>query len=126
MDRSIGTLRNGLSKLSVKENTLLWFMSDNGGLPKIHPPTNGGLRDHKGSLYEGGIRVPSIIEWPYGITTPRRTDYPCGAVDIFPILKSGNHVLNINPGLNQNEQIHPTKFKYIPITHFLFDRVFAC
>jgi len=86
MDRSIGTLRKGLSKLSVKENTLLWFMSDNGGLPKIHPPTNGGLRDHKGSLYEGGIRVPSIIEWPYGITTPRRTDYPCGAVDIFPTL----------------------------------------
>ena len=33
------------------------------------------------------------------------------------ILKSGNHVLNINPGLNQNEQIHPAKFKYIPISH---------
>jgi hypothetical protein len=33
------------------------------------------------------------------------------------ILKSGNHALNINPGLNQNEQIHPSKFKYIPITH---------
>ena len=33
------------------------------------------------------------------------------------ILESGNHALNINLGLNQNEQIHPAKFKYIPITH---------
>lgn len=119
MDRSIGTLRNGLSKLSVKENTLLWFMSDNGGLPKIHPPTNGGLRDHKGSLYEGGIRVPSIIEWPYGITTPRRTDYPCGAVDIFPTLSEiiklpGNSSLKPQDGeslvdLFKNEKINRVK-----------------
>jgi arylsulfatase A-like enzyme len=86
MDRSIGTLRKGLSKLSVQENTLLWFMSDNGGLPKIDPPANSNLRDYKGSLYEGGIRVPSIIEWPKGITTPRSTKYPSGAVDIFPTL----------------------------------------
>jgi arylsulfatase A-like enzyme len=62
MNRSIGTLRKGLGSLSINENTMLWFMSDNDGLPKIYPPANRGLRDHKGSLYEGGIRVPSIIE----------------------------------------------------------------
>ena len=86
MDRSIGTLRTGLRKLSIEKNTILWFMSDNGGLPKINPATTGGLRDFKGSLYEGGIRVPCVIEWPKGISTPRNTDYPAGAVDIFPTL----------------------------------------
>ena len=86
MDRSIGTLRKGLRNLSIEKNTLLWFMSDNGGLPKIKPSTTGGLRDFKGSLYEGGIRVPCVIEWPQGISKPRKTNYPAGAVDIFPTI----------------------------------------
>ena len=86
MDRSIGTLRKGLRNLSIEKNTLLWFMSDNGGLPRIKPTTTGGLRDFKGSLYEGGIRVPSVIEWPEGISKPRKTNYPAGAVDIFPTI----------------------------------------
>jgi arylsulfatase A-like enzyme len=86
MDRSIGTLRKGLRNLSIENNTLVWFMSDNGGLPMINPTTTGGLRDFKGSLYEGGIRVPCVIEWPKGISKPRKTDYPAGAVDIFPTI----------------------------------------
>ena len=61
-------------------------MSDNGGLPKINPPTTGGLRDFKGSLYEGGIRVPCIIEWPKGISECRKTNYPAGVVDVFPTI----------------------------------------
>ena len=86
MDRSIGSLRKGLRKLSLEKNTIVWFMSDNGGLPKINPPTTGGLRDFKGSLYEGGIRVPCIIEWPKGISECRKTNYPAGAVDVFPTI----------------------------------------
>ena len=60
MDRSLGTLRKGLKDMKVDHDTLIWFTSDNGGLPKIQPSTTGGLRDYKGSLYEGGIRVPAI------------------------------------------------------------------
>ena len=86
MDRSIGSLRRGLRELSIEKNTLVWFMSDNGGLPKINPSSTGGLRDFKGSLYEGGIRVPCVIEWPNGISLARSTDYPSGAVDIFPTI----------------------------------------
>ena len=86
MDRSIGSLRKGLRKLSLEKNTIVWFMSDNGGLPKINPPTTGALRDFKGSLYEGGIRVPCIIEWPKGISECRKTNYPAGAVDVFPTI----------------------------------------
>ena len=86
MDRSIGTLRRGLRKLGVEQNTLLWFTSDNGGLPGFDPDTTGGLRGYKSSMYEGGLRVPAIIEWPKVITKPRKTQYPAGAVDIFPTI----------------------------------------
>jgi arylsulfatase A-like enzyme len=70
----------------VEQNTLLWFTSDNGGLPGFNPDTTGGLRDYKGSMYEGGLRVPAIIEWPKVITKSRITKYPAGAVDIFPTI----------------------------------------
>lgn len=86
MDRSIGALREGLRSLGVEQNTLLWFCSDNGGLPKIKPDTVGGLRGYKGSVYEGGLRVPAIIEWPQGIPKPRVTAYPACTMDILSTL----------------------------------------
>ena len=86
MDRSVGALRKGLRDLKIADNTLVWFCSDNGGLPKITPETVGGLRDFKGSLYEGGLRVPAIIEWPNGIKKPRVTKYPSCTMDIFPTI----------------------------------------
>ena len=86
MDRSIGTLRKELLEMGVAQNTLVWFMSDNGGLPGLDPPTTGGLRNFKGSMYEGGLRVPAIVEWPNGISKPRVTKHPAGAVDIFPTI----------------------------------------
>jgi arylsulfatase A-like enzyme len=86
MDRSIGALRKGLRSLAVADNTLFWFNSDNGGLPKITPETVGGLRGFKGSVYEGGIRVPAVIEWPAVIRSPRVSQHPVGTVDIFPTL----------------------------------------
>lgn len=84
MDRSIGALRKGLRDFNIADNTLVWFTSDNGGLPKITPSTVGDLRGFKGSLYEGGLRVPSIVEWPAHITRPRVTEFPSVAMDIFP------------------------------------------
>ena len=86
MDRSIGTLRKGLRDLNVADNTLVWFCSDNGGLPKIKPDTVGGLRGFKGTIYEGGLRVPAIIEWPAGIAAPRITVHPACTMDIYPTL----------------------------------------
>ena len=86
MDRSIGTLRAGLRELGIERKTLVWFTSDNGGLANIKPDTVGGLRGFKGSLYEGGIRVPAIIEWPERIPAPRVTEFPAVTMDIFPTL----------------------------------------
>ena len=48
----------------------------------------GGLRGFKGSLYEGGIRVPAIIEWPEGIAEARITEFPAATMDIFPTISA--------------------------------------
>ena len=89
VDRSIGTLRAGLRKLGVAENTMLWYSSDNGGWIDPKKPeghgTNADLRGRKGDMWEGGIRVPGLIEWP-GRITPGVTEIPAGTVDIFPTL----------------------------------------
>ncbi|MGN6545167.1 MAG: sulfatase family protein [Aureliella sp.] len=83
LDRSVGELRRKLRELEIADNTLLVFCSDNGGLPEVKPDTVGGLRDNKGSVYEGGLRVPAILEWPAKIK-PRITNYPACAMDLFP------------------------------------------
>ncbi|MBL9189443.1 MAG: sulfatase-like hydrolase/transferase [Opitutaceae bacterium] len=85
MDRSIGALRRGLRELGLADNTLLWFCSDNGGLPEITPSTVGGLRGFKNTLYEGGLRVPGLVEWP-AVIKPRVTLHQAGTVDIFPTI----------------------------------------
>lgn len=104
MDRSIGTLRKSIKKLGIAEQTILWFTSDNGGLPKITPNTVGGLRGFKGSLYEGGLRVPAVIEWPSHIA-PRITSYPTVSMDIFPTLADivklpASSMLSTNDGIS--------------------------
>jgi len=83
MDRAIGMLRDELRRLDIAENTLFWYCSDNGVLPE---GSSGGLKGRKGSLWEGGIRVPAIIEWPARIKSPRASEVPCGTVDIYPTL----------------------------------------
>ena len=86
MDRSIGTLRAALRKLKIAQDTLLWFNSDNGGLNGIKPGTVGGLRGFKNTVYEGGLRVPAIIDWPNGIRKSRITEFPACTMDIYPTL----------------------------------------
>lgn len=86
MDRSIGTLRAGLRRLGIADNTLLWFNSDNGGLPGFGKETVGHLRGNKNLMYEGGLRVPAIIEWPRAIKAKRRTRFRASTCDIFSTL----------------------------------------
>ncbi|NJL19410.1 MAG: sulfatase-like hydrolase/transferase [Bdellovibrionaceae bacterium] len=84
IDHSMGTLRQGLRDLGIAENTLLWYCSDNGGLPE-DPHSGGVLKGNKGSLWEGGIRVPGIIEWP-GTIQPQISDFPASTMDMMPTL----------------------------------------
>jgi arylsulfatase A-like enzyme len=83
MDRAFGKLRRRLQTLGIDKDTILWYCSDNGGLPKVG--STGG-RANKGKIYEGGLRVPAILEWPARIPNPRITDMPCNTSDIYPTL----------------------------------------
>jgi arylsulfatase A-like enzyme len=82
IDRNVGKLRAALRELQVSNNTLLWYCSDNGGANG--PKSTGDLRGSKGTLWEGGVRVPGIVEWPARIATPFASDLPCSTLDIYP------------------------------------------
>jgi arylsulfatase A-like enzyme len=84
-DRSLGVLRKTLKDLGLEKNTILWYCSDNGGLRNILPSTVGGLRGSKTTIWEGGLRVPAIIEWPQ-VIKPKVTHYPASTMDIFPTI----------------------------------------
>lgn len=83
MDRAFGKLRRELRALGIHHDTLLWYCSDNGGLPDVGAP---GGRGHKGQIYEGGLRVPAMLEWPQGTAERGATDVPCTTSDIYPTL----------------------------------------
>lgn len=81
IDRAMGRLRAELRRLGIAENTLVLFTSDNGA---TGPGSTGGLRGKKGSVWEGGVRVPGIVEWPARIPKPRVTDVPASSSDVYP------------------------------------------
>jgi arylsulfatase A-like enzyme len=83
VDRAMGTLRKALRDLRVAANTMLWFTSDNGGTSAAN---NGDLRGYKGSLWEGGVRVPGILEWPGRVTRPFATNTPACTSDYYPTI----------------------------------------
>ena len=84
IDAAVGNLRTSIREMGIAENTLLWYTSDNGALPKVG--STGGLSGKKGTLLEGGIRVPAIIEWPAVVKKHRKLDHVCNTVDVYPTL----------------------------------------
>ncbi|MEM7121363.1 MAG: sulfatase-like hydrolase/transferase [Pseudomonadota bacterium] len=83
IDRTVGTLRTYLEQSGLRENTIVWYLGDNGGLPDIG--LNGG-RESKGSIYEGGLRVPSVMEWPRGFPQPQIIETPASTSDVLPTI----------------------------------------
>ena len=63
VDQNVGRLLTALEGADKRDNTIIFFLSDHGGLPD-GPMNNGYLRDGKGSLYEGGLRIPFVASWP--------------------------------------------------------------
>ena len=89
LDEQMGRLRNELRRLGVADDTMLWYCSDNGPEGKTHHEgahrgSTAGLRGRKRSLFEGGIRVPGILEWPARVEAGRTTSVPCSTSDYFP------------------------------------------
>ena len=90
LDTSVGRILGKLDELGLGDRTIVVFTSDNGGLRKIYTgvgevvSTNAPLRDEKGTLYEGGIRVPMIVRWP-GVVRPGSVCHePTTTADLLP------------------------------------------
>ena len=80
LDDSVGSVVAQLRATGLAENTLIVFLTDNGGPTKELTSSNGPLRGGKGELFEGGIRVPFIVSWPSRIA-PRALDTPVISLD---------------------------------------------
>ncbi len=91
MDASVGRILKKLEELQLAERTAVFFTSDNGGLCTVEGPNtpatiNAPLREGKGYLYEGGIRVPLLVKWP-GVTQPGSVcTTPVCSIDFFPTI----------------------------------------
>lgn len=84
MDRAMGRLRRYLDDQGLRRRTLLWYCGDN-GIPSSGRATTP-FRGLKGQVYEGGVRVPGIIEWPERIPEPRATAVNTVTSDILPTI----------------------------------------
>ena len=84
MDDNIGRIMHALQEAGVADHTLVWFLSDNGGLPRLQ--LNGSWRGGKLSVYEGGVRVPSAVWAPKLIGAGRKVSEPLINLDIMPTL----------------------------------------
>ncbi len=83
LDENAGRLLAHLKKLGLEDNTILIFMSDNGPTPARF---NCGLRGLKGTVYEGGLRVPFFVRWPAVIKPGTKIDRLAAHIDVFPTL----------------------------------------
>ena len=105
MDEQLGRLRRELRRMDVADDTMLWFLSDNGpeGAEQSpsRPGSTGGLRGRKRSLFEGGIRVPGLLEWTSRISEGSATTIPVVSSDIYPTILDA---LDLSPE-NQPEPI---------------------
>ena len=79
LDNAVGKVIDALDATQTRDKTLLIFYSDNGG----HFPTPW-LADKKGSLLEGGLRVPMVVSWPDVIEARTTCDQPVTSMDFFP------------------------------------------
>lgn len=83
VDDGVGQLLGKLRELGLEENTLIFFLSDNGGPTKSNASNNDPLRGTKGDLFEGGIRVPFAAQWPGRLPAGGVFTAPVISLDIF-------------------------------------------
>src|SRR5207253_2836501 len=81
---AIGLTLAALRETGAENNTLIFFLSDNGGPILPNSSTNTPLRGHKGQVYEGGIRVPFLVSWPDKLAKGQDFAAPVIQLDIFP------------------------------------------
>lgn len=138
VDQSVGRLMEAIDKMGLAENTVFIFYSDNGGVdnrfdnvpllggdsrdvyPEGHPlryiaTSNAPLRAGKGTLYEGGIRVPLIVRWPEKVAAGSTSEAIVSSVDFYPTF------LDLGKGESPQNQILDGHSMLPPLTENTFD-----
>jgi arylsulfatase B len=87
MDDGIGRILAALEQSGIADDTLVWFLSDNGGTG-ADSEDNLPWRGNKHDLFEGGIRVPACVRWPRGLPSGIEVDAPTAVQDVLPTLMS--------------------------------------
>ena len=114
LDQGVGQLLGKVDELGLADNTVVWFLSDNGGLKRTSD--NRPLRGAKGTAYEGGLRVPMIVKWPgktpVGVVLNEMvTSLDIGATAIAMAggdpVKTGLHGKDIRPYMTQQSSEAP-------------------
>lgn len=105
MDRAYGKLREELSAMGIRDKTLLWYCSDNGALPGVG--STGGFRGNKGQVYEGGLLVPSIVEWPGRFPDHKVISARGNTFDIFPTVLEAAGIVNPKGPTLDGESLMP-------------------
>jgi arylsulfatase A-like enzyme len=122
VDDGVGRILDRLESLEIIENTMIFFLSDNGGPESKNGSNNGTLREGKSSIYEGGNRIPFAMQWPAQIT-PIVYEYPISSLDILPTIAELTNTpisadkpldgVNIIPYLKGEKQGRPHQTLYV-------------
>ena len=122
VDDGVGRILDRLESLEIAENTMIFFLSDNGGPEPNNASNNGPLREGKSSIYEGGNRVPFAMQWTAQIA-PMVYENPISSLDILPTIAALTHAplpadkpldgVNIIPFLKGEKQGRPHQTLYV-------------
>jgi len=119
LDRAVGKVLDELDEHGLTENTMVVFINDNGGTPRHD---NRPLTGNKGSCWEGGMRVPFVMQWPATIPAGQVVSEPVIALDLFPTAMAaagvdetpGNelHGIDLAPHVSENPADWPDRVLY--------------
>jgi arylsulfatase A-like enzyme len=119
VDDGVGRVLTALRKLEIEDNTLVFFLSDNGGPTTKNGSNNSPLRGNKGDPWEGGFRVPFAAQWPAGFPKGTIYDHPVISLDVFGTIAelSGANIaperpldgVNLKPFVNGDKSGPPHK-----------------
>lgn len=99
LDDQVGAVMTTLDDLELTDDTIVIFLNDNGGACDVNASINAPLHGQKGTLLEGGVRVPFVVRWPAGLPGGGTYDFPVSALDIFPtVLAAAGATEPLEPG----------------------------
>ena len=128
LDAGIGRLLDALEQSKKAKDTLIFFLSDNGGLPNWWEGSNGGLRGFKRYQFDGGNKVPFIVRWPAAISPGQVRRQPAISLDILPTAleaagltaPSGEMLdgISLLPSLRANKDLRPERTLFWAGSHY--------